>query len=110
MFTFQDGEENGAPGGGFNQAEDNSQVDLVGWVGRGCVGLQTHTEKDCLQKRFFRSKVIFWIVTSCGTADFGWRSPQTLQLSGTKSRLKDFELWAFKTPPAKISCATLNTI
>ena len=32
MFTFQDGEENGAPGGGFNQAEDNSQVDLVGWV------------------------------------------------------------------------------
>ena len=46
MFTFQDGEENGAPGGGFNQAEDNSQVDLVGWVGRGCVGLDTHTEKD----------------------------------------------------------------
>ena len=47
MFTFQDGEENGAPGGGFNQAEDNSQVDLVGWVGRGCVALQTHAEKDC---------------------------------------------------------------
>ena len=32
MFTFQDGEENGAPGVGFNQAEDNSQVDLVGWL------------------------------------------------------------------------------
>ena len=45
MFTFQDGEENGAPGGGFNQAEDNSQVDLVGWVGRGCVGLHAHTEE-----------------------------------------------------------------
>ena len=30
MFTFQDGEENGAPGGGFNQAEDNSQVWFVG--------------------------------------------------------------------------------
>ena len=26
MFCLQDGEENGAPGGGFNQAEDNSQV------------------------------------------------------------------------------------
>ena len=25
-FIFEDGEENGAPGGGFNQAEDNSQV------------------------------------------------------------------------------------
>ena len=24
--VVQDGEENGAPGGGFNQAEDNSQV------------------------------------------------------------------------------------
>ena len=25
-LIFKDGEENGAPGGGFNQAEDNSQV------------------------------------------------------------------------------------
>ena len=46
MFTFQDGEENGAPGGGFNQAEDNSQVDFGWWVGPGCVGLHAHTEKD----------------------------------------------------------------
>ena len=27
-LIFEDGEENGAPGGGFNQAEDNSQVIL----------------------------------------------------------------------------------
>ena len=59
MFTFQDGEENGAPGGGFNQAEDNSQVDLVGWVGRGCVGLEAHTEEECLQKDFIAQKSYF---------------------------------------------------
>ena len=56
MFTFQDGEENGAPGGGFNQAEDNSQVDLVGC---GCVGLETHTEEECLQKDFIAQKSYF---------------------------------------------------
>ena len=28
VVVVQDGEENGAPGGGFNQAEDNSQVEF----------------------------------------------------------------------------------